>query len=110
MHACKPKIQHVLIWAENNEALCQKIIEYLMLEFEGNIYPFTIESIPTIIEKINPEDISSEIEKYDFHVIKACRDCLELVLVNNERHVLREFEDFEEAVEEMARKVLNSNI
>lgn len=105
-HHCKPRLQHALIWS-NDADLFNQSIEFIKQEFDNSIFPVTIDDIPTIIEHISPDEIELEIEKYDFHVIKVHTDCIELILKDNRRHIIRDIPEFEDRLEQAGRIILN---
>jgi hypothetical protein len=105
LHNCKPRLQHVLVWSKD-ETLFQRSLEFIKLEFDNNLYPVTIADIPTVIERIEEHEIEDEIEKYNFHVIKVHTDRVELLLKNNERHVIEDIEELEDALELLGQKII----
>jgi hypothetical protein len=102
---CKPRLQHVMVWSSDQE-LFTRSIDFIKLEFENNIYPITIDDIPTVTEKVTAEEIEHEIEKYDFHVIKVHHGKVELLLKDNQRHIVEEVEEIEDAIELMGQKII----
>jgi hypothetical protein len=105
LHYCKPRLQHVLVWSTDQD-LFERGLEYIKLEFEGNLHPVTVADIPTIIEKIEEHEIEAEIEKYDFHLIKIYPKRVELLIKNNERHVIEEIDVLEDALEVLGQKLI----
>ncbi len=105
MHVCRPKIQHVLVWSDRNEYV-DEAIKILMDEFDESLFAFSIEDIPTVVERTEIGQIEEEIEKYDFHVIKIKDSAVHVVLIDNNHHIIDAEGELEEALGKAARHII----
>jgi hypothetical protein len=105
-HNFRPDLIPVLVWSEDTK-LRDTAIKIINSEFDENLYIFTTEHLHLPKSK-STENISAEIEKYDFHVIKVSEKIIELILKNDERHKSK-IGNLEEDLEKFARQIIDYN-
>ena len=107
MHECvTTNLIPVLVWSKDHE-LTRLSIKILNDEFNDNLVIFSYEEVPNLIDKVHLDEIESEVEKYDFHVIKIDEKKLTVIFLENSKFELKRTDNLETDLELAARKIIH---
>lgn len=109
MHHCIPKLKPVLIWSPDS-SLCDQIHQVLQEKYKSKLFTFKTDVIAYKLEGLSENEIEFEIERYDFHVIKVYQGTLELVRIDNHRHVMEWEENIEIPLSEIVKVIMDHHV